>query len=341
MQKQRIKILVICFIAGVLVVVGLFSFSKWKMNYGNGFIRKLPSHKIVGTGFIKFEGKSWYFAGGDTTAFYLGSLIQGNKMLKIGLPKRVTESIAIAGFDTMKFYPGFYLRVNGSDVMLMDGNKPTILAGDINSKKFSDQFAPPYYTAAVPTGSSQYILRVVKNGLQNNLVMLDRDSVKSSYSLAGDADGIFSNDGTLTSTPDGSKVFYTYYYTNGLLCFDSSLKLLYKGKTIDTVFHSKIKVDRIKSKGTLTLSTPPVFVNKQAAANDKWLFVHSALKAENEIKATLEGASVIDVYNVKDGSYTFSFYIGNVDSKMRDFRVYGNTLVALFDRYLYFYRLNF
>ena len=60
------------------------------------------------------------------------------------------------------------------------------------------------------------------------------------------------------------------------------------------------------------------------------LFVYAAL------------VSMIDVYAVADGKYQFSFYLPDFRGfKVRDFKVYGQSLYALYDHYLYKYQLNF
>src|SRR5688572_17051421 len=47
-MKKKIFSLVICLVASIASVIVFKTFAGWNKQYGNGFIRKLPSHKIVG-----------------------------------------------------------------------------------------------------------------------------------------------------------------------------------------------------------------------------------------------------------------------------------------------------
>ncbi len=64
----------------------------------------------------------------------------------------------------------------------------------------------------------------------------------------------------------------------------------------------------------MTMSSPPLVVNKSAVVDDGHLFVHSNLMANNEASKAFDEASVIDVYSLTDGAYKFSFYIPDYQS---------------------------
>jgi hypothetical protein len=57
------------------------------------------------------------------------------------------------------------------------------------------------------------------------------------------------------------------------------------------------------------LAEPPPIVNKKSTVSEKYLFINSGLKANNEEKELFSEYSVIDVYSVEDGKYQFSFYL--------------------------------
>ncbi len=342
MLKKRLTTLVFCLFGGVFIVAALYVLSFFEFNYGNGFIRKLPSHEIRGYGFIKTNGKSLYFAGGDTNTVYLGNWYRPAMLLKIEVRTKDTLTLKITGVDTVKLHLGVFVRTSQKGISLLDGLKPIILSGDLATVRLTHVLKPQYFTAALALGSDQYVLRVAKNGQKNILVKLDRQAVNGTYPLKQQGNGIFSTDGMMVSSPDKASIFYIYYYRNAFISLDSSLRLKYNGKTIDTVAHQQINAITIKSAHQRTLAAPPVMVNKHADANGKWLFIQSGIKAGNELSSVIEQSAIIDVYSEKDGKYHFSFYVDNFDhERMRDFRVYGQTLIALYDHYLYFYHLNF
>ena len=161
--------------------------------------------------------------------------------------------------------------------------------------------------------------------------------------LVKQGEGLFSTDGMLLYDKSISRLIYMYYYRNQFICMDTNLKLLYKGKTIDTISRAQIKVSKIKSgsENTFTLSVPPLVVNKKGSVYKGCLFVHSNIIAKNETKKAFDNASVIDVYNLKAGSYKFSFYLPDYNNtKMFDFAINGNTLIALYDHYIFVFELN-
>lgn len=342
MLSFRLKTLAIGFVGSILLVVILYFVSGWMSLHPHGFLRKLPSHEMVGTGLVRLSDRSGYLAGADDSDFYVGNWSKRSQLLAVKSRSKQTAHIKISGFDTVKFTRGGYLRTDSSDLYLFDGNKPAILSGNAGNGKLLQMYRPPYFTAAVPLAPNAYILKVVESGQRNAIIKFSANKLSKPYLLEEQGDGIFSTDGMLLKSPHSARLFYIYYYRNQFLCLDTNLNLLYKGKTIDTVSHAHIKVKPVKSMHEFTLASPPLFVNEQCAASDKYLFIHSALRADNEISSAMDQVSAIDVYRISDGKYVFSFYIDDFEKeKMQDFRVAGNTLVALFKDYLYKYQLKF
>jgi len=239
---------------------------------------------------------------------------------------------------------GSFSIVEDSCAFVLDGNQPALFSGNLfNDNELKGSY-PPFFNQAIHIGQQSFVLRAVIN---NHNVLIKYRSDSKGFKLGNtllkkQVDGIFCTDGNLIKTPDSKRLFYVYYYRNQFLCSDTSLNLLYGGKTIDTNTHAKIKVSYIKSSNQTTLSSPPVYVNKQAAANNRFLFIVSGLRADNEKGSLLDDFSTIDVYSVSNGNYQFSFYLPNFNKKkLTDFRVDEQSLYALYDHYLYKYQLNF
>jgi hypothetical protein len=122
---------------------------------------------------------------------------------------------------------------------------------------------------------------------------------------------------------------------------DTSLNLLYKGKTVDNITSAKITVDTIHAENAVTLSSPAFVVNNQSQVYGNWLFISSGIMAKNEDKKTRKRASVIDVYDLRQGEYKFSFYVRQQKNmKLNSFCVSGNTFIALHGNYVSFSKLN-
>ena len=79
------------------------------------------------------------------------------------------------------------------------------------------------------------------------------------------------------------------------------------------------------------MAEPPLTVNNGMIVDGENLFVHSNMMAKNESLERFKSQSVIDVYNIEDGSYRFSFYVEKNDgNQMQDFRANESILVVLF-----------
>lgn len=343
MFKKRIGWLIVCLLAGISVVVLLFLVTKKEREKDNSFIRLLPSHIVLPGNIIDLKSSRWYFAGITGDSIYLGNSFTPDKIT--GLDSNLKQLMEIKwNFPNgSRFYNGSFNLVDNMSIYTLDGNQPKLYSGEKLDNELKPIKSPPYFTQGISIDKNVFIFRVVING-QNRLVKYANSTTTKMPPniLEKQIDGIFCTDGNLVRIPHTTNFIYVYYYRNQFLYADSNLKVLYKGKTIDTNTHAKIKVSTIKSQNQTTLSAPPVYVNKQSAANEKYLFIHSGLKADNEMAETLDGLSVIDVYELKNGKYKFSFYLPNFNGKkLTDFRVYGQSLYALYDHYLNKYQLNF
>nr|WP_068890383.1 hypothetical protein [Pedobacter panaciterrae] len=310
----------------------------------NNFIRVIPSHKIVPNNIIDLKVGRWYLAGITHDSIYVGNLYTPRKLLKVDSAVKDTISYRLNFPNGTKLTRSYFNLIEKGTVYTLDGNQPILLTCDISELSLKLATKPPYFTQAVNVNKRSFVFRIVQNG-ENKLVRYRTDSSgfkESPNLLRKQVDGIFSTDGNLVAEPKSGKVFYVYYYRNEFICADSNLKLIYQGKTIDTNSIAKLKVAKIQSQNQTTLAAPPIEVNKRVAVNENFLFVQSGLIADNEVPESLESVSTIDVYAIKDGEYQFSFYLPDFNrKKLTDFRVYGKNLYALFDHYLYKYRLNF
>ena len=82
----------------------------------------------------------------------------------------------------------------------------------------------------------------------------------------------------------------------------------------------------------ITNYTPTRNVNFESSVSNGQLFVNSAIIADNESHRDFERNSVIDVYNLTDGSYKISFYIPYyMGRRMQHFKVYKNGIIVLYN----------
>lgn len=344
MLKKKIYNLLLCLSAAISVSGVLYALS---IDFGfkrNGFIRSLPPHKVIGFNSIDIKYNSWYLLGGIDRQIFLGNYIVPGKVAKVNESMNKYNEFNVKGFENASVNRGAYLQIDSPFFYLLDGITPLILKGYISDFRLIHRLKTSYFTGSVPLTSNTSAMRFVNTIGQNILAKFDfeKGSLKNTHLLEKQIDGLFCTDGEMVKVPGSSKMIYIYYYRNQFLLADSNLTLLYKGKTIDTISRARIKISKIRSTGTTTMSSPPLNVNKRASANSKYLFIQSALRANNETNHMIKDVSMIDVYSIIDGKYQFSFYLPDFKGfKIRDFKVYGRSLYALYDHYLYKYQLNF
>ena len=280
----------------------------------------------------------------DSKSIYIGTHEMNSEIFEISYDKSVKKNCKVNAEEKIDLFENNFLLIDSANLFLCDGVKGEIWDGSLNKFKLYNKYSVPQFSAVVSLSRNTFILRCVDQNLQNILIKYvgsDRISPSSSL-LQKQVDGLFCTDGSLIKVPNKNKIFYTYYYRNQFICTDTNLNLLFRGTTIDTNTFAKIKVSRIRSENQVTLASPPSYVNLQTSANEKFLFIHSALKSDNETVKIQQENSAIDIYSIDDGHYLFSLYLPNINGeKINDFRVSGNHLIALYKNYMFFFILEF
>lgn len=156
--------------------------------------------------------------------------------------------------------------------------------------------------------------------------------------LKKQVDGIFDTDGMLLSNKE--KFVYLFYYRNEFIVSDASLKNAQYGKTIDTVSRAQVRVAETKQ-GLRQIGQAALLVNRRAALEGNYLFVNSQLPGKEDFGKLWKQASIIDVYDIRDGSYRFSFPLYDVEgNKLDSFRTYGSQLFLISEKWIVRYDLE-
>lgn len=118
-MRSKFFKLFVCTVGGCIFIVLLYFLTQLENNRPNSFYRKLPSHKIIGVGFIELKDKSSYFAGTEPSQILLGSFSTPNKLMQIALKSRKIHIQTMKGLDSIKLYEGFYLRTKANHVFFV------------------------------------------------------------------------------------------------------------------------------------------------------------------------------------------------------------------------------
>lgn len=335
-DKKGIISLLLIVVSSVLFVVFLFLSSEDTMKKQNPFIRRFTPNVASRTLTKNLNNYGFYFAGHSKGNIYLGNTISPLTIIEFDstLQHKKQYSIQLTP-DTLPFR-AVKTKILGAHFFLYDGSIPIIYRGLVSDWKATIWVTKkPYFTTLQPIDSTLCVFRGQQLGTYENIlgtIALD-DSLKirkQKHLLQKQIDGIFDTDGTLTYSEGLKKIVYTYFYRNQFIVADTALQLVHHVTTIDTTTRAKLKVVRVKKSGDSKLAAPPYTVNLRSAAFNELLFNQSGLRGRYESKKNWDHASIIDVYDITNKIYLFSFYIYHENKmKMSDLLITEKALYAI------------
>jgi len=339
--------LTVTFILSVLSVVVLYFFSVRYYNKNN-FIRNIQPHSVKFIKKLNVKYNSYYIAGKSGNFLYFGNktasllILKTNELLTdsqyITLDKSVLNNYKLRSQQLTIDSPFFYIT---------SGSYPLILKGTLLNWKYQPLLEDTNrFSSAYPIGDHTFVAKAINSQSKENIIKKWEPGKKAITPLENiltkQIDGLFCTDGQLQYDIASKELVYTYYYRNQFISLDTNLNILQIGRTIDTNTVAKIKVEKYTSGNAFSsLASPPSIVNKRFCVHNGWLFINSNLMANNEEKKIFDRSNVIDVYNLKEKRYKFSFYIPTKHkSDLKDFKVFGNRMVVINDQEIETYLLR-
>ncbi|UGU15400.1 hypothetical protein LS482_17170 [Sinomicrobium kalidii] len=343
---KSFRLLLFTALLSIGVIGALYHYSHQQNRQPGSFVRLFPPHVIEHLHPRDIKYNSYYIAGMDHHNIYLGNTTAPLHLLKMNMTSKDTSHIRLH-LDETDSIPirQAKVTVNPPYFYITDGTVPVIYKGKtLNWSARADYTGNTYFTKITPLTSRTFAIRSVTPEREYILGKLSTHPIDTTFIpglLEKQVDGLFCTDGMLHYDQQTQRLVYLYHYRNQFMVTDTSLHLLYRGHTIDTITSAQIKVTRVPSENTVTLAAPPLVVNAKSALDNNWLFVHSKLRAKNEDRESFEKMTVIDVYDLTDGKYRFSFYLPVYqDKKAKSFKVFAHKLVALYGHSLVIYDLN-
>lgn len=336
-----------CFVISVSVVVILYAFSLKKETKRYGFNRYYPQHAIGFHSKVDLGYNSYYFAGITDNKVYLGNFVQVNKIWESSYSLKDSSSHFIqVPQNEVIVWQNLKMTVNYPNIFLSEGYTPAGLVASYPDLTASLKYSKgAKYNKAIPLSMNSAIVRTYNRG--KDLTMLVKslngrvtDTIHS-YPIDKHGDGILSSDGLMLYNYELNKLVYIYFYKNKFITLDSNLAVGLTAHTIDTINMPQIAVAKVQNGKELTMSQPPLTVNKKAATWDTLLYINSGVMAENDDSKKYQEYSTIDVYNIINGKYLHSFYIPRYqDHLLSNFIVHDKMLFVLYDRYLLSYLIK-
>ncbi|WP_281335960.1 DoxX family protein [Flavobacterium eburneipallidum] len=335
------------FVGSVALVILLFVTSEEIIHHRNPFIRRFIPHQINKKYQQDLEFNSYYLAGTGMGNIYLGNYTNPSQItvLDSTLKNRMQYTIQINTIDLP--FRSIQVKVVPPYFYVLDGTIPCIFRGTISNWKATlVPFRKIHFSTATIMSNGALAIRTRDVRKRENTLALITLGNRFKTKLAPELlqkqiDGVFDTDGSLHYSSSLQKLVYVYYYRNQFIITDHQLKLSYRGQTIDTNSRAKIKIAYLPKEGIKQFSAPPFTVNASSSVFKNLLFVHSNVEGKFESQKLWSQASVIDVYDIVENSYQFSFYVYHLNhQKMRNFIVTDSYLYALIDDQIVAYSLG-
>ena len=347
MFKKAFVFLGITTFLSVGLVIVLFQMSEKIIHHHNNFTRRFPHFPAVSNGEVTLSRDTYYFAGSSANSIYLGNYTYPLQVLEIDSSLRIIGTHKIK-LDRMNLpFTAIQVKVQPPYFYVVDGNVPCVFRGAITDWNASYLLQGGlHFSHFQPIDSSTVAFRtILKKTKTNTLGLFNlKDTIATTFNsklIEKQIDGVFDTDGHTLYDNEFKRLIYVYTYRNQFIVTNEKLNLLYRGNTIDTTSRAQLKVATISSTGDSKLAAPPLIVNKTAAVHKNLLFVKSNLPGKYESLVMWEKASIVDIYNLDDRSYWFSFYIYDVGNKqMRSLFVSNDKLYALIGKQLVCYDLR-
>lgn len=340
---SRILSLIVVGFLGILTVVILFFMSEKEMHRNNAFIRRYPHHPLNIRDTINIKYDSYYFAGIENDTIYLGNTTAPLFVLKVSLTNKDTSHVLLNVPDFKNYqYVNPRVQFRNSKYYLYDGSVPVIFSGSFDSKLKNALNQKIYFDRLQIIDSNRFWIRSrLTQSNQLELGLLDIKNQRVTFHkklLTRQIDGFFDVDGIMSFS--NNSLLYIYFYRNNYQIINNQGDFEI-GNTIDTLSQSNIKIAYNKKRGRRKLANQPTLVNLKGTTWEKYLFINSDRLGKYEPAEMLREASIIDVYDFKEKSYEFSFYLyDHFDKKAREFRVVKSRLYALYDNYLTIHHLD-
>jgi len=345
------RYLLLTFLSAFLILLLVFYFGDIPNRQANGFKRTYLSHAWSAAEEIKTRDTLYEIAGVTPSNIYIVTAKEGG-ILEIGraFPHK-TRQITIPFFrelyDSLQF-SSLSIKVDSPHIYLFAENKPAIIKTNFDASVFDVRILPPgSITREAIIDTNCFIFRKLEPAIRDQVFVrynfrtgqLKRETRISP--LYGD--GGIVTDGQLHFDAAMNKLYYVYFYRNLLLSFDTSLSFVHTFSSIDTTRSFTMRTGLVTNDGhtAYTNITPAHMINKVSFVADGLLYNMSGLKADNDPGKFFSDNSILDIIDLRNGSYLGSIYLPAVNgSKLSRFIISDNRLIALYTNSIMTYDLH-
>jgi hypothetical protein len=339
MMSEKIKYLVLTIIVALSILCFLVNIFPDSEKPG-GFNRRIVKNFLKSQLVCRTKVDLTRVAGLTKDHIYLST---NNPWLLIDINIRFgsIKLIHLGKEATHLINPPFWVFVDSPLVRILVGNDRSIVSGTLRGDFFRrDSVNELNFSLGIPISNSTYLLRGPDNTYLDQFLKKYNEVLKTTVYednlIEKKKDGGLLTDGTVCHDDWTHWLIYIQYYTNSILCLDSNLNRTGLFHTIDTCAHYQIEIINqtgVTGKPSFALRGIPHYVNLACDAACGELYVHSMKRAENESPSDYAKHSVIDVYDLREQRYLYSFYIPKFEGKqIMSFRVVDDFIIALYER---------
>lgn len=342
-----LRLLLISFLV-FLILTGLYVFTDMPNKHNNGFSRNMLDAELKElkvTDFTEPLNKIWSVS--SKYIYITGETPKSILMMSKNLLKKDTISINLTAPED-KLVP-YSICVDTPNLYLHMNNLKAIIHG-----KFPDQpltmtkLKTQIFTKSAQVSASSLIVRTFdrfgKKQVFQKISIVSGEVIKEADIIGEQAEDLgMASDGALHYEKSTGIISYVEYFRNRFYLIDTNLNVKLIGKTIDTVASIDVKkqmIDEGGGKGKIIPGKARIKVNKDSFMDEQYLYVVSALRADNESRGNFNRYSVIDRYRLADGKYVNSFYVDKIKEKpFKSAMISGDTLYTLYNGKMVLYKL--
>lgn len=342
-------ILIVGVMASALILVSILAWSALKpINIKNGFNRNIKPNFINAVNSSEKDKEITDIIGATENTIYLRTKSPGRILMtnyRFNTKKNILLNIDSAK-KTSSFY---YTIVDSPQVSVLAGNIPCLYVSTLDSGKKTNSFRTPLFTRAVMISPSTYAFRGFDSTIKtpDQIFMaknFNTGEIKKENNLSErNSDAGISTDGILNFDSASNLITYVFFYKNQFLCLDTNLNLIRRCTTVDTTNLLNLKTQSLvnsKKEVSYTNASPKRLINSVSCVDNGYLYNNSHLKADNETDETFQRNSIIDVYDLKNSKYLYSFYIPHYKKEnMENFKIIKNKLIVLYKTQMIYYNV--
>ncbi|MGM1428812.1 serine/threonine protein kinase [Sphingobacterium lactis] len=347
--KRKLAYSGILALLAAITVIALWLASDEPNSRNNGFKRVYIHGNLAPFLELTIPEDVRYLAGRRGDSLYFSTLTAGEIFIVHQPTGRTKRRFLIADAALRsRLHGSNMVEANRFGLTLYDGNNRMIVE-EKDDGTLHEHHVPELFTRAVRISQNAVALRKFKPGERDQYLyrfdLIQDTALDESRVTDRVNDGGLITGGMLDFDTDNGHGVYVTRYANRITLLDTSMRILATGNTVGTFSNYTLKSQTVTRAGgaKITNAGPAYYVNKAVAIHDGHLYVNSYVKADNETAEQFRDSNVIDIYRMNP--LEPQRYLGSLrlptekKDRVRNFRIYDNTLTVLTPRKLRLYHI--